>query len=55
MSDEPDGQTFCHRCERVHRYCECDEFAHLGTHSMHWGRAEFIAKGAASRPHPMGE
>lgn len=44
---EPDGQCFCAWCERVHAYCECDEYAHLGTHSTHGNHREV--------PHPMGE
>jgi hypothetical protein len=39
------GTDFCSRCEITHRYCECDEFAHLGTHSAH----------KYQRPHRMGE
>lgn len=41
------GRTFCHHCARVHPYCECDDYAHLGTHSAH--------PHPDSRPHPMGE
>lgn len=40
------GAWFCSRCEFTHEYCECDEWAHLGTHSRHL---------PGHRPHPMGE
>lgn len=35
LSPYPNGKTFCDTCEEVHSYCECDEFAYLGTHSVH--------------------
>ena len=41
------GRSFCHRCEKVHAYCECDAYADLLTHSAH--------PDPSTRPHPMGE
>lgn len=29
------GECYCDRCERTHSYCECDNYAYLGTHSQH--------------------
>ena len=38
--------VFCDQCEKHHDYCECDDYAYLGTHSTH---------SDGRRPHRMGE
>ena len=43
-------EFWCARCERIHAYCECDEYAHLGIHSVH-----HLNNPSQIRPHPMGE
>lgn len=35
VMEHDDDTLYCDRCERYHRFCECDEFAYLGTHSWH--------------------